>query len=72
MYFAVDAVGVDITMYSAHGEEKELLILPGCELRVTDSRVERGPGSEDMIFKYDLYVAEQEQNLDFVQLGLFY
>ena len=65
MFFTIDAMGVDITLYSSHGGERELLLLPGSKFRVSRSVPARhGPGAADTIWRYDL-VAVDTQSISF-------
>ncbi len=68
MFFTIDAVGVDITLYSTHAQESELLLLPGSMLRVEESvPAQHGPGADDTLWEYRLIsIAATGQNLDFV------
>ena len=66
--FAIDAVGVDVTLYSTHAKEGEMLLLPGSMLRVEESvPAQHGPGPDDTLWEYRLVSkAVDGQNLDFV------
>ena len=67
VFFAIDAVGVDVTLYSTHAKEGEMLLLPGSMLRVEEAVPEQhGPGPDDTLWEYMLVSkADDGQNLDF-------
>ena len=67
VFFTIDAVGVDVTLYAAHAKESEMLLLPGSMLRVEDSApAQQGPGPDDTLWEYKLVsIAADGQNLDF-------
>lgn len=68
VFFAIDAVGVDVTLYSTHAKEGEMLLLPGSMLRVEEAvPAQHGPGPDDTLWEYRLVSkADDGQNLDFV------